>query len=381
MSKLVEKFAAAAASRKQGEASTTKPETKTSALPGLTIPPVLPVHGSIAAAQQSKLHAEILDLQSRLSEANAARGASSSQAAELRALLDSANEELQTASNEIQSLAIDVKAAQGGVLLDANDIGPSRFANRIDDSFHDRDYEELKREILASGGNVQAIKVRRAPQGSSKKYEIVFGHRRHRACLELGLKVRAIIEDVDDQRLFIEMERENRSRKNLSAYEQGLMYVRAIDSGLFSSNEELGDAVGVHKSQVGKAIALARLPEKVVQAFASPLDLKFGFRTGLERAIKNDESGVLSRADKIAKDRMHRSPQAIYEELIAIDGSTVLPHPEVVSVEAHGESVAEIRINGNGTGSVVIPARMDKEKADQLALFLAKLLGSTVLPK
>lgn len=374
MSKLVEKFAAAA--KQQGEPlAKAKPEVKSPALSGLAIPPVLPVHGSIAAAQQAKLQAEIADLQSKLTEAIAAKGEAAAEAVDLRDRLSAVKAQLQNATSELQSLSNVVKTAQEGVLLDPNDVGPSRFANRIDDSFNDKDFQDLKRDIVAAGGNVQAVKVRPAAPGSDKKYEIVFGHRRHRACLETGLKLRATVEDVEDQKLFVEMERENRARKNLSAYEQGLMYLRAIDSGLFSSNEELGNAIGVHKSQVGKAIALARLPDEVVRAFASPLDLKFGFRTGLEKALKDDAAAVLKHAGKIAKNRGNRTPQAIYEELIGEGGSTVLPQAEVITVQAKGHAIAEIKIDERGAGSISIPARLDKEKVDQLAKFLAKLLG------
>ena len=82
----------------------------------------------------------------------------------------------------------------------------------------------LKSEMESAGGNVQAIKVRPIPGTEPQEYEIVFGHRRHRACLDLGLEVLATIESIDDKELFKEMDRENRQRADLRPYEQGLMY-------------------------------------------------------------------------------------------------------------------------------------------------------------
>jgi ParB family chromosome partitioning protein len=107
------------------------------------------------------------------------------------------------------------------------------------------------------------------------------GHRRHQACLELGLPVFAVIEALDDQSLFVEMDRENRQRKDLRPYEIGLMYAKALDDGLFPSAKKLAEAVGIDLSQLGKALSLARLPQDVLGAFQSPLDLQYRWASEL----------------------------------------------------------------------------------------------------
>ena len=67
-------------------------------------------------------------------------------------------------------------------------IKPSKWANRHEASFLTAEFEELKAEIAAAGGNVQPIKVRPVEvlNGSTPStdttYELIFGHRRHRAC-------------------------------------------------------------------------------------------------------------------------------------------------------------------------------------------------------
>jgi ParB family chromosome partitioning protein len=52
---------------------------------------------------------------------------------------------------------------------------------------------------------------------ASHEYEIIYGYRRHRVCLELNIPINALIEPVDDEQVFEQMEHENRGRKNLSA--------------------------------------------------------------------------------------------------------------------------------------------------------------------
>jgi ParB family chromosome partitioning protein len=101
--------------------------------------------------------------------------------------------------------------------LDPQTIVPSRWANRHPDSFSTAEFARLKQDIELVGGNVQPISVRPLIDQPGK-YEIVFGHRRHRACSDLGIAVLATIDTsaVSDHDLFSAMDRENRERADLS---------------------------------------------------------------------------------------------------------------------------------------------------------------------
>jgi hypothetical protein len=72
--------------------------------------------------------------------------------------------------------------------LDSKLVKPSRWANRHALSFSGPEFATLKAEIADAGRNVQPIKVRplAVQPGQPQEYEIAYGHRRHRACLELG---------------------------------------------------------------------------------------------------------------------------------------------------------------------------------------------------
>ena len=200
-----------------------------------------------------------------------------------------------------------VNAEWEGVLpskkLDPKCVKPSKWANRHDKSFDGPEFAELKSEIESAGGNVQAIKVRPIPGSSPQEYEIVFGHRRHRACLELDIPVLATIESIDDKELFKEMDRENRLRADLRPYEQGLMYLRALEEGLFSSQRKLAEDLGLQSGNVSTAINIARFPKAVIEAFASPLDIQYRWSAPLSEALKADPELVLSRANEIVSSR------------------------------------------------------------------------------
>lgn len=228
---------------------------------------------------------------------------------------------------ELDALRERVKVFAGAVPvrpIDPRAIRPSRWANRHPDAFATEEFESLKQEISAAAGNVQPIKVRPLePVGEDgAEYEIVFGHRRHRACLELGLPVLALVEPLDDRHLFEAMERENRGRENLSAWEQGTMYQRALDQGLYPSQRALAAAIGVDVALVSRAVALARLPAAVVGAFGSPLNIQFRWAQPLGEALQRDPDGLVRRALDVSARDPRLKPVEVLEALVAAPGGS-----------------------------------------------------------
>ncbi|NUZ09088.1 ParB/RepB/Spo0J family partition protein [Piscinibacter koreensis] len=157
--------------------------------------------------------------------------------------------------------------------LDPTTVKPSRWANRHDAAFTTPEFIRFKADIEHASGNVQPILVRPV-ESSDQLYEILFGHRRHRACLELGLPVFAAIwtEPMSEAELFAAMDRENRERADLSAWEQGTMYQRALEEQMFPSQRRLAESLGVSHTSVRKALNVAELPDPIVQCFRSPLE-------------------------------------------------------------------------------------------------------------
>ena len=203
---------------------------------------------------------------------------------------------------EIEKLKLQV----GEQLIDPRQITLTRWADRHPDSFSSQAFAELKQEIESAGGNVQPIKVRpvrgaAAEQPEGPRFELVYGSRRTRACLELGLPVRAVVdENVDDQALYVQMQRENRGRSNLSAWEQGVSYHKALNEGLFPSARRLAEQIGLDHSNVAKALRVAELPQEIVGAFRSPVDIQFRWAVALDKAYQQDPDAVLSAARLLA---------------------------------------------------------------------------------
>lgn len=245
--------------------------------------------------------------------------------------------------------------------LDPAAIKPSKWANRHEASFATAEFQTLKAEIAAAGGNVQPIKVRPVPvlNGSTPApdghFELIFGHRRHRACLDLGIPVLAAVEEASDVSLFEQMERENRGRKNLSAWEQGTMYRKALDEGLYASLRRLSEGLGVDVSLVSKGVTLARLPDAVVAAFASPLEIQFRWAAPLAEAVQKDPEGTLARARVIsAEGQMPPNAAGVFAALVAAPGNGVLngSTPAVLEIFKAGKKAATLASDSKGRAVV-----------------------------
>jgi len=160
--------------------------------------------------------------------------------------------------------------------LNPSQIRASRWVNRCAASYLHPDFLSLKSQMLEAGGNLIPIKVRPNPGAQSQspkqsiRYEIVYGHRRHQACIELSLQGLAIVEVLDDVDLVRQMHAENVARKDLSAYERGIHYRFMLAGGLFPSQRALSRALGVSAADVSRALLFGDLPLDRARGDAPP---------------------------------------------------------------------------------------------------------------
>lgn len=281
------------------------------------------------------------------------------------------------AESQLQELQQRLKEHDGSLptrKLNPQDISPSRWANRHEDGFKSAEFRTFKEEIEHAGGNVQPILIRPL-KTQPGKYELIFGHRRHRACLELGIPVLAYLwtDELPDLELFALMDRENRHRADLTGWEQGTMYKRALDDGLFPSQRRLADHLGVSHTWVRKAVTVAELPEAIVQCFRSPLEITYRHAEQLNTGLASDRKGVLRRAEKLRQsDRI--SAGAVVAALI---GKQRVPGANSRDIKS-GEKLVG-RLNWDAKGRAVItmlPGAVTEQNADSLIAAIAKLTSS-----
>lgn len=251
--------------------------------------------------------------------------------------------------------------------LNPSQIRASQWVNRCAASYLHPDFLSLKYQILEAGGNLIPIKVRPIPGAQSHPspdsacFEIVYGHRRHQACTELGLKILTIVEILDDVSLVRQMHAENVARKDLSAYERGTHYRFMLASRLFPSQGALSRALSVSAADVSRALFIGDLPVEILAVFESPFALAIHDADVLRPALVADRSAVFRRALNIAS-TVGQLPSKQAIRLLTTDSQPHVGPPNVVAVWP-------IKVSGQKYGQ--IETRSGKDTIISLALPLS----------
>jgi ParB family transcriptional regulator, chromosome partitioning protein len=180
-------------------------------------------------------------------------------------------------------------------------------------------------------------------------FELVYGHRRHRACLELGLPVLVLIEATTDVELFEQMERENRGRKNLSAWEKGVMYRKAQDTKLYPSARQMADRLGLKLSVVAQSLQLVKFHPSVIAAFPSALSIQLRWVAPLAQAAKAGAKGLRERAQAIVKEQKGLKAADVFFLLVNEPQVPKTAHMDTSDQAAPSKSVTDLAVSAGQT--------------------------------
>lgn len=290
---------------------------------------------------------------------------------------------------EIPSIAHSAVAsacAQVVQTLDPRAIRISRLPNRDPSSLTNCSYFELQESIRLIGRNLEAIKVQRITPamgvaGVFIEYEVVYGHRRLHACLELGVPVRAeVVDEMTDRQVMLDRIAENSGRSDFAPLELGFIFLHALDSKICMMQKQLAVMFGVDEALVSKALMLARLPPEVIAAFESRNDLQFRHAKALQDAINEDRDRVLEVARKLAKEPGSRLPSYVFKQLISVAATPVEPFNSDTRRRAltfRGTEFGEIVIGNDGHVHVSLKRRLEGESIDALEKFIQEIVANS----
>ena len=260
-----------------------------------------------------------------------------------------------------------------GKLLDPDLASRSGLSNRHADTFTGPTFEAFKAELRATGGNLVPGKVRPIPGTTPQRYEVVWGQRRHQACLEEGLPFLAVIESLTDKAAFIEADRENRAREDLTPYEQGMSYVKALDAGLYPSIRALAEDVDVSLSTASLAVRLARLPEYILDAFPSRLCLQYRWGPELEEAEKSSPESIREMAEMFAS--LKTTGKAATAATVLARLTQKSSQPQTQTIEVNGKPAAVVATKGGKHIITFQKYALDEDKLARLKKAIQKILG------
>jgi len=204
------------------------------------------------------------------------------------------------------------------VLLQAHQIEVSAYANRLPETVDTTAFRTILDSIKSFGGNTVPVCVRPLstnalldPADDSQRYELASGHIRLAVCRMLDVPVLAMIDfAMTDAEMVVHMHNENHARTNLRPYEYGKMLQSWLDMALFVGVRDIARAIGRDVSDVSRAVSLANLPECVIAAFGSALELHAKDADRLHGLLRDKKEAVHEAAKKLEGAR-HSRPQVL----------------------------------------------------------------------
>lgn len=168
--------------------------------------------------------------------------------------------DLKAKAGEAEKLEEKLRDGAHVIELDPEKVDPSFLPDRLDVS--DDTFSSLK-DAIAENGQMSPILVRPNP-GKSGRYQVAFGHRRLKACFELGITVKAIVKELSDTALLIAQGQENSERTDLSFLERAL-FAKKLESQGFGREVAMA-ALGIDKTELSRLIAVVReLDDEIVE--------------------------------------------------------------------------------------------------------------------
>lgn len=164
-------------------------------------------------------------------------------------------------AEESRTLQEALAAGSAVVEMDPHSVDVSFVEDRLTD-LNDPEFQTLK-ESLRTHGQEVPILVRPHPIRSGA-YQAAYGHRRLSAAKELGIKIKAVVRNLDDRQLIIAQGIENSARRDLSFIERAVFARSLEDSG--HDRSVIMAALSTDKTELSKLITVARaLPDVVIR--------------------------------------------------------------------------------------------------------------------
>lgn len=172
-----------------------------------------------------------------------------------------------TVVRSVEEMAENTKRLMDGeviVELDPTLLDSSFVADRL--SADDQDYKDLKAAIQKHG-QTTPILVRPNPE-NEQRYMVVFGHRRAQAARDLGLKVKAVVKQLDDMAHAIAQGQENSARSNLSFIERAYFAQNLLSNRM--SKDIVKSAIGIDDAMLSKMLSVIEaIPPDIMTALGA----------------------------------------------------------------------------------------------------------------
>ena len=203
-------------------------------------------------------------------------------------------------------------------------------------SLHDRNEEHVneqtcKAEIASFARHGQLVPALGRVLHGDPGYdiELIYGARRLFVARHLNVPLLVEMREICDRDALLAMDIENRQRTDISPYERAVSYERWLRTGHFGSQDDIARALKVSSSRVSRLLRLAKLPGVILNAFASPLEIREAWGLDIMNALDDPRrrSSVLQTARAMGASSPHLPAKQVYRELIIASARGRRPKP------------------------------------------------------
>ena len=254
-------------------------------------------------------------------------------------------------------------AGGGGLELDPTAIDPSPFPDRLPDDT-DSAFEEFKKLIGQEGQKI-SIQVRTHPDAPGR-YQIVYGHRRWRACRDLGIKVKAILAELTDAELVVAQGIENAARQDLSWIERALFVGRMDKAGI--KPKDIRAALSVDDPELARLRQVYRaIPADLIEAIGRAPKVGRPRWVDLAATVVAQNNLVGRIRQILSDDKVSRlsSDERFNRVLVAVKAGGPLS-PDRVELKSPGGQIVVRALFGPGRVRLIV----DKASSDAFSEFL-----------
>lgn len=201
--------------------------------------------------------------------------------------------------NKTETYSLKAISSRGRIIeVSPNECQPWDFADRGE--LEMGDISELAKSIKANGQQEPVLIREIKKPDDNIKYEVIFGHRRWKACLLCEQPLFAIIKNISDKDAAIAQKEENQNRENLSDYARAFNYKKLLDSNVFKTQSELAAHLGIPKNTLAVLLNYTKIPKQILNAMKTPHYLPQRTATKLAQLTSDITPEELQRVCEIA---------------------------------------------------------------------------------
>ena len=232
-------------------------------------------------------------------------------------------------------------------IYDINSIDPNPHQPRFDENVDElkasiqNAFEELKEQepnTKPEDGLLEPIII--SPKSTGVGFVCVGGHRRLKACKELGHStIKANCIKLNEAQLLSFSIVENLQRVNLTALETAIAINRALDTKVFKSETHLAKALGKTPAFISKCKSVLKLPKEILEDLHDDKS-KIGLEILVDLQRVKDDDKKIELYEKYKKGEIK---QVEIRDAIKKDKNKVEKYKQSYNFEATGALLEEIQ--------------------------------------